>query len=194
MITLLLGLPGSGKTTRMLSMIKDSNRVVIYSPYVADDRTPPGIPQVSDYPSIPDNPEYFTKGIEYYFEQTPQFVINARGNSTFIFNQCMDLSNCVLVLDDLPAIAGETGEDRALLKLLPVLRWRRIEVILTAHLPKSDVLKKLRVISDHIWWFGPLSDEDEIKTLWGLRRTDQGINEFYNKLKTQPKFECTQIR
>lgn len=188
MIRVVCGLKGSGKTYGTLARLINSQRpVMFYTPSEQD--------ELKRFKTIDDTGKYLGNGLKRYFKQTKFVVCKWRGNTVSFFDN-FDLVNCEVVLDDFPTLVTEADEKRCVKRMIPLVRRAGLNIWITAHIPYSDVPKKVRELADVIEWWGPLKDNQGINDMWNIGQTCfQGSFEQFKKLIIyQPKRRYFRLR
>lgn len=195
MIRIDLGLLGTGKTRTAFREARRRSRFCFYTPLKGPVYGRGGHEELKGVPRVPgDSWDHLNRGMEYYFQQARGFYVSCEGNSEAFFTAARTLKNCMLVLDDFPALCEGGEELKCFKRLMPRLAWSGVETWVTAHLP-SDIPYKLRNVADQIYWHGPFTGDDySLKKIYSLRRVDMGFKEFVFKLGKQGKFDVFRIR
>jgi len=178
-IVLFLGLSGSGKTTAARNLLSRVPRSVILSPDKIFDRINHlSISQIQKLEGL--QQQYNLIRLE------PEGAVDWKALSI--------LHDTTFLIDDLPVFTSRPGEKDALAELVPLWRRARVNAIITAHLPRTQVPRLLRVMANVIFWFGPLYDDSEIDILYSMRNLNIEGNIFYENLRHNPVFNPYRIK
>ena len=186
MISLFLGLKGSGKTTAALKLMYYSPRkVIIFSPCPDASNEYLKWMQKIKYVRDSDGPEVWNRAAKkekalriYQFQNNPD-----------VFEWLKDQKDTDILIDDARSVFSNTHIRNASLNWNPYVRWRGQRVFITCHFAIKDLagnLSKWRESSDRIIIFGPYQSEDQIKQLYDMRHSNIQYPDFQHAIWNSP--------
>jgi hypothetical protein len=185
-----LGLHRAGKTTGALNdaFQNGGRRLIIVSPCTEGGSPSKERLQKLDY--IVDDPIYYNwnHNFEMAFKKTgfPFVRVKIFNNDPGLYRSFIELYNTDVFLDDFPSIASSTDQKKSLEAWNPYIFWRHNRVFITTHLITGDLPKKWRKTSTILNWWGPLTDRNETKMLYGFRTINIEYEKFDSLLRNNP--------
>ena len=182
-----LGLMGSGKTTRALHDVWNSQRLLILSP------TCPHV-ALHEIPSIYDTENYL-KDFSAWIQRYPRLRIEKRAFPSEIFQHLSTLRGYVIMLDDLPALKTNGSERAEFDSFIRTVRYNGNRVVLTAHRAKGDISPLVRHIGTSFYWVGAgTRSRRELDSLYELTNFPISFNEFCDVMARNQKYQVMDIR
>ncbi len=169
-LRLVLGLPGSGKTSYALAQLPAHCVVVAPGPtnpsieefdYVEDDET--GLSFIRDNPS----------------HSLALFVTH--GNPE-LFDAISKHTQRAILLDDISMFTDTPELKKAFISWLTGLRWRGINAWATTQRARAEVPPKVYTASREIYYVGPNLSQEEVQIIYGQRSVNLTYEDFYARI------------